>query len=563
MVLYFSELMKFLFIIAISFLASVTHLNGQAKVDSFSIEEFLSNDSEKTVIQDSQLTTFQAQNEDKSEMNTIAFLYFYIITMITILVFAIIFWFLLKENLYLYYLGYLFFQLIYGFLVLADTAAPMGNYFQNIPEITEELFEPVQFVFIGFYIFFIINLLTVRKYDRLLAKILRYLGWFCFLYAISRFVLSHYLQDLELSETAFVVVRLFILPINLILIFWIIYKVKHPLLNYFIVGQSFFFIGALLGSIIGSINMEGMLGNMLNFKESANVVFQSGLLVEVYCFSLALGQNVFILQKEKEKANNELIAQLQENWLLQESMNRDLDEKVQEKTTELIQLYSEIEREKEQKIISDFTQKIKELEMVALRSQMNPHFIFNSLSAIKNLIMISRNDAAIAYLDDFSCLLREILKSGDRKSITVEEELEIIELYLSLEQNRMGIGFNYEIDYSSRKELSQYEIPPLLLQPIVENAIWHGLQPSLKAQKNLKIIFDTTTNLKIIIEDNGIGRKASSKKKKLNNSMGTRIVKDRLTLYNYLNHKGIFLKITDLEEDGNILGTRITLTYQT
>lgn len=503
-----------------------------------------------------------SRNDYREQANSVAFIYFYIISLLTIIIFAFVFWVRLSEKLYLYYLGYLFFQLVYGFIVLRNTVAQVGNVFTFIPRVADDLFEPVQFAFIGFYIFFILNLLQVKRYNKLLGRVLKYLGLACFIYAISRFLLSHFFYDPEIAQMAFTIVRLIILPINFILIFWIVFKVKHPLLNYFIYGQSFFFIGALVSSYVGYYGLQFSPDSIFNFKEAPNIIFQIGLLAEVYCFSLALGQNVFLLQKEKTKTNDELIEQLQKNQLLQEGMNRELDEKVHKKTEELIQVYTEIEKEREQKIKDDFSQRIRETEMVALRSQMNPHFIFNSLSAIKDLMMTSRNEAAIDYLDDFSSLLREILQNSNRKKITVEEELEIIELYLSLEQNRMGTDFKYNIDVSSREELSQYQIPPLLLQPIVENAIWHGLHPSLKAEKKLKIIFDTTDNLSIIIEDNGIGRKESAKKKKLHNSMGTPMVKDRLTLYNHLNENAIQMKTCDLEEEGMVLGTRITLTYQ-
>ena len=503
-----------------------------------------------------------SQNDYTNQTNSIAFVYFYIVSLFTIIIFAFVFWLKLTEKLYLYYLGYLVFQLVYGFTVLERTQAPIGNFFENAPDLANALFEPVQFVFIGFYIFFIKHLLRVKNYDRLLSVILTYLGVACFVYAVFRFVFSNFFYDPMLSGTFFTLVRIIILPINFVLIFWIIFKVKHPLLIYFIIGQSFFFAGALLGSYIGHYGVDPASDSVFNFMQAPNIIFQIGLLAEVYCFSLALGQNMYLLQKEKEKTNEELITQLQENQLLQQRMNRELDEKVHEKTEELIQLYTELEQEREQKIKDDFTQRIKETEMVALRSQMNPHFIFNSLSAIKHLIMTSRNDDAISYLDDFSTLLREFLQNSNRKKITVEEELEILELYLSLEQNRMGTDFSYTIQVSSREELSQHQIPPILLQPLVENAIWHGLQPSLKKEKKLNIIFDTTESLKIIIEDNGIGRKESAKKKKLHNSMGTTIVLDRLTLYNYLNDHAIFIKTTDLEDDGEDSGTRIKLTYQ-
>lgn len=503
-----------------------------------------------------------SQKDDQSQAYSIAFVYFYIVSLFTIIIFAFVFWLKLFKKLYLYYLGYLVFQLAYGFMVLRTTLAPIGNLFENVPNLANVLFEPVQFVFIGFYIFFIIHLLRVKNYDRLLAVILTYLGIACFVYALFHLVFSYFFYDPLLSGTFFAIARLIILPLNFILIFWIVFKVKHPLLIYFIIGQSFFFAGALLGSYIGYYGIDPTSESIFNFKEAPNIIFQIGLLAEVYCFSLALGQNVFLLQKEKEKTNDELITQLQENQLLQQRMNRELDEKVHEKTKELIQLYTELEQEREQKIKDDFTQRIKETEMVALRSQMNPHFIFNSLSAIKHLIMTSRNDDAISYLDDFSTLLRGFLQNSNRKKITVEEELEILELYLSLEQNRMGTDFKYTIVVSSREELSQHQIPPILLQPLVENAIWHGLQPSLKREKKLNIIFDTSEDLKIIIEDNGIGRKESAKKKKLHNSMGTTIVHDRLTLYNHLNDHRILIKTTDLEDIGKNSGTRITLTYQ-
>ncbi|WP_258455289.1 histidine kinase [Aequorivita sp. CIP111184] len=502
------------------------------------------------------------QNNYEYQSNEIAFIYFYIISLITIIIFMVVFWLRLSANLYLYYLGYLFFQLIYGFIVLRSTLAPVGNFFEYFPKLSYNLNEPVQFAFIGFYIFFIINLLTVEKYDKALARALKYLGYACFIYAISRFLIAQFFYDAYLMVLVFTIVRIIILPLNFVLIFWIIFKVKHPLLIYFIVGQSFFFIAALSASYIGSAGLQYSSDSIFGFNESPNIIFQIGLLIEVYCFSLALGENVILLQKEKEIANDALITQLQENKLLQENMNLELDKQISEKTAELIKLYSKIEKEKEQKIKDDFTQKIKETEMVALRSQMNPHFIFNSLSAIKHLIMTSRNDDAVKYLDDFSSLLRGILKNSNLKKITVEEELEILELYLSLEENRMGTEFSYSIQYVSKEALSQFQIPPLLLQPLVENAIWHGLHPSLKIKKKLNVIFDTTENLQIIIEDNGIGRKESGKKKKLHESMGTTIVQDRLTLYNHLNDQAIHFKIIDLENEGRALGTKIILTYE-
>ncbi|WP_240673122.1 histidine kinase [Aequorivita ciconiae] len=496
------------------------------------------------------------------EVKAIGFMYFYNISLLTILIFAIVIGFQLRDKLYYYYIGYLVFLLLYGFILLQRTAKPFWNSLYFPSQLAQDLFEPIQFVFIGFYIFFISKLLDVKKYDKLLDRALYILGLAVFIYAISRFIINYFEFALEIRNILFAVVRAIVLPINLLLIFWIIYKVKHPLLPYFIIGQTFFFIGALLASYLGYFGMDNRLGHLLNFREAPNVIFQIGLLLEVYCFSLALSKNFAILRKEKEKAASELIAQLQRNDQLHIKMNEDLDRKVNEKTAELVQLYSKLEKEKEQKIKDDFTQRLRETEMVSLRYQMNPHFIFNSLNAIKYTIMTSRNEDAVNYLDDFSSLLRGILQNSHHKKITVEEELEILELYLSLEKNRMGSEFEYTIQVESREELSQYFIPPLLLQPLVENAIWHGLYPSLKQEKKLKIIFDLKKNLQITIEDNGIGRKESAKKMKLHNSIGTNLVKDRLTLFNHRSDQNIRINIIDLEENGHAAGTRINLTYQ-
>src|SRR3546814_7830354 len=130
-----------------------------------------------------------------------------------------------------------------------------------------------------------------------------------------------------------------------------------------------------------------------------------------------------------------------------------------------------MEKQKEKRIKLEFTQKIKEMELLALRAQMNPHFLFNSMNAIKHLIMNRRNKDAIHYLDDFSGLLRGVLKNSKREAITVEDELEILELYLSLEKGRLGEDFKYSISVSDKEALSQYAIPALLLQRSEERRV--------------------------------------------------------------------------------------------
>ncbi|RUA15771.1 MAG: histidine kinase [Flavobacteriia bacterium] len=497
------------------------------------------------------------------EAPSIAFIYTYIISLCCILVFALAFWFRLRKRVYFYYLGYLFFQILYAFAILQATLATVGNLGMYAPQLSNTAIETAQFTFIGFYIFFILYLLEIKTFDQNLSKALVGLAILCFTYALLNIILIFH-QGLysETRSMASLIVRLIVLPLNVALFIWIIFKVKHPLMKYFVLGQSLFFIGALVSSFIHYNKLHLVPDGMFNFPHAQHIIFQAGLLGEVFCFSIALGEKVFLIQKEKDRASQKLIEQLQQNQIMEEKMRKELDEQVQQKTEELIKLYSEMEKQKEEQIKRSFAERLRDMKMLALRSQMNPHFIFNSLNALKNLVMLSREEDAIQYLDNFSVLLRTILQNSSKNTITVEEELEMLELYLSLEKSRLGEDFSYTIQCDSREALSQFTIPPLLLQPFVENAIWHGLHPSGKPEKKLSVTFDTSQQLQITIEDNGVGRKESGKAKKTHPSAGTRITQERLSLYNHISEAKMHLDILDLENDeGMPEGTRITITY--
>lgn len=497
------------------------------------------------------------------ETPSIAFIYTYIISLCCILVFALAFGFRLRKRVYFYYLGYLFFQILYAFAILQATLATVGNLGRHVPYLSLITTESIQFSFIGFYIFFILHLLEIKMFNRQLSKALVGLGIFCFVYAFSKFIFNYY-EGLYSNNRELIayVVRLIVLPLNIALFIWIILKVRHPLMKYFVLGQSLFFIGAFVSSYIHHNKLYLVPDGFFNFPHAQDIIFQAGLLGEVFCFSIALGEKVFLIQKEKDRASQKLIEQLQHNQIMEENMRKELDVQVHQKTEELIKLYSEMEKQKEEQIKKSFAERLRDMKMLALRSQMNPHFIFNSLNALKNLVMLSREEDAIQYLDNFSVLLRTILQNSSKNTITVEEELEMLELYLSLEKSRLGEDFSYTIRCDSREALSQFTIPPLLLQPFVENAIWHGLHPSSKPENKLSVTFDTSRQLQITIEDNGVGRKESGKSKKTHPSAGTRITQERLSLYNHISESKMHLNILDLENDeGMPEGTRITITY--
>lgn len=180
--------------------------------------------------------------------------------------------------------------------------------------------------------------------------------------------------------------------------------------------------------------------------------------------------------------------------------------------------------------------KLRELEMQALRAQMNPHFIFNCLSSINNFITKNETEAASDYLTKFSRLIRTVLNNSKQSYIALEDEMQMLGLYLEMEKLRFKDNFTYGIHIDPDVDATAVFIPPLLFQPFVENAVWHGLMH--KAEPGRLNIFLTIEKkfLVCIIEDNGVGRSfaraADSKSVEKKKSMGIQITRQRLALVN-------------------------------
>lgn len=213
----------------------------------------------------------------------------------------------------------------------------------------------------------------------------------------------------------------------------------------------------------------------------------------------------------------------------------------------------------------EFQQQAAELEMQALRAQMNPHFIFNCLSSINRFILINKIDEASDYLTKFSRLIRMSLYNSEKSLITLESELEALRLYLDLERLRFKNAFNYSITFINAIDVNTLYIPPMLIQPFAENAIWHGLMHK-KAVGCLEIeLCAANKTLTCIITDNGIGRKTAaslnSRSAEKNKSMGVEITAGRLALLNKSKNETAVFSIEDLQdEEGNGCGTKVILT---
>ncbi|MBK7882698.1 MAG: histidine kinase [Chitinophagaceae bacterium] len=216
---------------------------------------------------------------------------------------------------------------------------------------------------------------------------------------------------------------------------------------------------------------------------------------------------------------------------------------------------------KQSRLRTDYEVKLSELEMSALRTQMNPHFIFNSLNTINSFISLNNSAQANVYITKFARLLRLILDHSRKKKITLQEGLHVIELYLQMEQIRFENKFIYSISIDENVQVENIEVPPLIIQPFVENSILHGLLPS-SSKGLLKVsIYKQDNKIVCTIYDNGIGRK-NAKELRNNNaekrkSHGMEITLKRIGLFNKENDLKEDVQILDLE---NPTGTQVIIT---
>lgn len=202
------------------------------------------------------------------------------------------------------------------------------------------------------------------------------------------------------------------------------------------------------------------------------------------------------------------------------------------------------------------------LMLKSLRAQMNPHFIFNALNSVNNFISKNDERAANKYLSDFSKLMRQVLDNSHHDFIPLSVEIEILELYTKLEHFRFQDKFDYEFEVDSKLDREGVLIPPMLIQPYIENAVWHGLRYK-DAKGHLSIRLEQLQNgLKVTVADNGIGRKQSqalkTKNQKAANSLGMKNVIDRLSILNTVYNTNITVNITNLKHTGDI-GTKVEI----
>jgi LytS/YehU family sensor histidine kinase len=207
--------------------------------------------------------------------------------------------------------------------------------------------------------------------------------------------------------------------------------------------------------------------------------------------------------------------------------------------------------------------KMAELELQSLRAQLNPHFMFNSLNAIQELILMEENDKSHTYLARFAKLLRMLLENANSPFIPLARELEFLELYLSLENLRIP-DLKYSITIDKGLDTEQVKIPNMILQPFIENAIWHGLSHKPAGDRKLNIrVLQLADGVQYEIEDNGVGRKKAAELKsiyrKAHRSKGMELLTKRFKLLNEEYRFEIRTNTTDVMNKEEVAGTLVTI----
>lgn len=330
------------------------------------------------------------------------------------------------------------------------------------------------------------------------------------------------------------------------------FKVRNTIKYYLIVGSMFLF----LMSVASLLVFFKLQAENKSTQASFSILYV-GYIIENILFALGLGYKQKLILKERDQSQAQLIEQLMENETLRKKVQEQM-----EKDIEVLSRQAEIDRLQSMKM--QYDKDLAELKVSALRSQMNPHFIFNSLNSIKRYIIDNDTRHAVFYLNKFSKLIRKILASGMERESSLAEELETMNLYVNIENIRFNNAINFATEVDDTMDLKSVKVPSLIIQPFLENAIWHGL--SLKdGEKKLTLDIEKIngSHIEIDITDNGIGRTRSKaiKNKKIykKQSVGIDLCEERLMHFSKNFQHGYELKFTDLYDAGVPAGTKVTI----
>lgn len=351
-----------------------------------------------------------------------------------------------RNQLYLYYSLYLFTITLYLLQPLLDNLNTNYLLYANFS---------VQFLAYAAYIAFARilidtrgNLLRWDKYFELEIKILVLLA--------PIFILIQLLFGYEFQEKAFTVIAPLLTLFTLYSFYIILNKINNNSTIHFVIATLFYLVFANITFFELIVGKEAFI----NLGVQPMFFVYAGVVIQCLLLSVIIGSIIKKIEEKSKNAEVRLAVKLKE---------------------------------------------MEELKMTALQSQMNPHFLFNSLNSINNFVLKSDVEKASDYITKFSRLIRVILNSSSSPTSTLAEELGILSLYVKLEQMRVNGGFDYIVNIEENLNLDPIKVPPLFLQPFIENAIWHGIMKK-EGEKTIELtIKKENDKVFCIIVDNGIG----------------------------------------------------------
>lgn len=323
----------------------------------------------------------------------------------------------------------------------------------------------------------------------------------------------------------------------------------HPLLRFFLYGSVCLYL-ACLGSFLMHIRPLGLL-SALGELAAPTMLLIGGVLLQAMFFLAGLSYRNKLVHLERTRTQELLIKQLNKNKELQRKLNEQLEELVKEQTTEILRKKHELEEQRKIQLETEYDKKLTEIELKAIRAQINPHFIFNCLNSIQLFVMQRDYEYAQKYLSDFSYLIRKTLDFSRRNFISLADEITYLNTYLGLEKMRFENRMEYEIVVDPEITTAELEIPAMLLQPYVENAVKHGMTNPQQPIGQLSIRFTQVAAdmLECVIADNGIGIARSRSLRTLpkhHQSSGMEISQNRAELLNKMYNTEIHIEIIDL-----------------
>ncbi|NIJ52364.1 sensor histidine kinase [Dyadobacter arcticus] len=455
-------------------------------------------------------------------------------------------YYLNRDLTYLYYAIYTFVSLAW-IVKMVDYRLFLGLAPATFPQLTHPCLASLSFSVSFFYGLFLSKLLDLRiRQPRIWRLVIAVMTLLLLQQLMS---LIEIFTGLWLTDNAYYLLCDLSGVVTGLILMLSIYKSNSSLRSYLLAGSISLFIVSI--APIHSLFLFPDASELEKTFISYPPFFMAlGLLIELFFFSLALAYRNRLTELE--------------NKTMHASYTRQLETDLMKQTQEIQTQNLLLEQQHIRQLETEFEQKLASTEMTALRAQMNPHFIFNCLNSIKLYTLQNDAEKASDYLNKFSKLIRLVLENSRSELVTLQNELDALRLYIELEAMRFKekVRFNIIANEIDQRYLC---IPPLLLQPYVENAIWHGLMH--KPEGGLIEIEVTQTDenlLTIAIEDSGIGRARSaeleSRSTEKHKSFGMQVTADRIRMINQLYNIRTDVQIVDLVDSfGEPCGTRVIL----